>query len=306
MPKTDVDAILLIGFGGPESPEQIRPFLDRVLKGRPVAAARYEEVVRHYEALGGRSPYNDLTKRQAEALRILLLERGFSLPVIVGLRNMPPFINEALNVLIDCGAKHVFGFILSAFRCEASWERYQREVTAAYNSIRGAVPAIVYPAPWHRQTKFIEAQTALVQEALARFDQNERAVVELIFTAHSIPVSMASSSPYVEQLHETAARVAQVAGIARWSIAYQSRSPQEPWLEPDICSALAVNSQPKLVVPLGFICDHVEVLYDLDVEAAAMARAAGIRMERASTVGDHPRFIELIAELAMTHDSIPS
>lgn len=293
------DAVLLIGFGGPESAEQIRPFLDRVLKGRPVPRARYEEVVHHYEALGGRSPYNELTGRQAEALRKAIRNRGRDVPVAVGLRNAPPFIADAVNVLATEGARRVFGFILSAFRCNASWGRYQEEV-AACESLGGAAPEIVYPAPWHTHPMFIEAEVERVQEALERIGHDDRRAVELIFTAHSIPLAMAAGAPYIAQLNESAALVADAAGIDRWRIGYQSRSgnPREPWLEPDVRDALTANSKPKVVVPIGFLCDHVEVLYDLDVEAARTAREAGISMERAATVGDHPRFIEMIAELA--------
>jgi ferrochelatase len=295
------DAILLIGFGGPEAPGQIRPFLDRVLKGRPVPPARYEEVVRHYEALGGCSPYNDLTRRQAAGLRKALERRGVDVPVVIGFRNTAPYIEDAIRELSEAGRDRVIGFILSAFRCEASWERYQNRVASAREAIGRNAPAVAYPEPWHTRPGFIEAVTDCVRRALGRIDEPDRSRAELIFTAHSIPIAMAAESPYVAQLQEASSLVARELGRERWSVAFQSRSgsPRDPWLEPDVRTALVANSQPKIVMPIGFLCDHVEVLYDLDVDAAETARAAGIRMERASALNDHPGFIDLMARIAL-------
>jgi ferrochelatase len=295
------DAILLIGFGGPEAPGQIRPFLDRVLSGRPVPTARYEEVVRHYEALGGRSPYNDLTRRQAAGLRAALNRRGVDLPVVIGFRNTAPYIEDTIRELAEAGHRNVLGFILSAFRCEASWERYQNGVAAAREAIGAKAPAVVYPEPWHTRPWFIEAVADCVRRALARLDESDRSRAELIFTAHSIPLAMAAESPYVAQLRESSALVAQALGHERWGLAFQSRSgsPRDPWLEPDVRAALVANREPKVVMPIGFLCDHVEVLYDLDVDAAETAHAAGIHMERAAALNDHPAFIDLMAEIAL-------
>ena len=294
------DAILLIGFGGPEAPDEIRPFLDRVLKGRPVSRDRYEEVVNHYEALGGRSPYNDLTRQLAEGLRRELHRRGSALPVAIGLRNSAPGIDEAIATLARDRSRRVLGFILSAFRCEASWDRYQSEVAQACATLGSAAPTIIYPRPWHHDSRFITAVGDRVRDAIAAMDASARAAAELIFTAHSIPLAMDGRETYVAQLRESAALVAQSVDRANWTLAFQSRSgsPRDPWLEPDIRGSLVINPQPKIVIPIGFLCDHVEVLYDLDIEAAAVARAAGIVMTRAETVGDHPQFIEMIAELA--------
>lgn len=301
--QSPCDAVMLIGFGGPESSDEIRPFLDRVLKGRPVPRERYEEVVHHYEALGGRSPYNDLTHRQADALCAALRRRGVVIPVVVGFRNAGPFFVDGLGTLATNGSRRALGFILSSLQCDASWERYQREVTEAAVSIGDAVPAIVYAAQWHLHPQFIDAAGDRVRQAIAQLDERERDDVELIFTAHSIPVAMAEQAPYVKQLQESASVVAAAAGCPHWSIAYQSRSgsPREQWLEPDMRDAIVANSAPKVVAPIGFLIDHVEVLYDLDIEAAQVARAAGITMVRAGTVGDHPAFIELMADIVQEH-----
>jgi len=300
-PSGSCDGVLIIGFGGPTSSTEIGPFLDRVLKGRPVPPERYEEVVWHYERLGGRSPYNEITMRQAGALRDLLLRQGVAMPVAVGFRNSPPYLDEALAELMRRGVQRALGFILAAYRCEASWERYQADVEEARAQIGADAPAVEYPAPWHDDPLFVEAVADRVRVAMARLDPDERKHAELVFTAHSIPAAMAEHAPYVPQLRESAAKIADAIAHQRWQLAFQSRSgsPRERWLEPDIGDALrALSGRAAVVMPLGFLCDHVEVLYDLDVEAARIAREAGLRMERAATVGDHPRFIEMMASIA--------
>jgi protoporphyrin/coproporphyrin ferrochelatase len=300
----DCDAVIIVGFGGPTAPGEIRPFLDRVLQGRPVPRERYEAVVHHYELLGGRSPYNDLTMRQAAALRERMRGDGIEAPVAVAMRNTAPFMDDALRELASRQVRRAFGFILAAHRCEASWERYQSELEAAQKRVGPAAPAIDYPAPWHDHPLFIEAAAARVREALARLAVADRERAELIFTAHSIPLTMAARSPYVEQLQESAALTAAAVGKSNWRIAYQSRtgSPREPWLEPDINDVVrGLGGRAVVVAPIGFLCDHVEVLYDLDIEAAQIAQAAGVTLVRAATVSDHPGFIELMATLARAH-----
>jgi ferrochelatase len=297
---TKCDGVLMIGFGGPTRAGELRPFLDKVLRGRPIPRERYEEVVHHYELLGGRSPYNDLTMRQAAALREQLAKKGASVPVAVGMANWEPYVADSLRALADGGARRVLGFIMAAHRSEASFERYQAAVNEARAAIGDAAPEVVYPEPWHAHPLFIAALVARTREAYARLDEQQRSHARLIFTAHSIPLAMAQAGPYVKQLAQSAWMVAAELGIGGWKLAYQSRSggPNQPWLEPDIKDTLAnLDAKAAVVVPIGFLCDHVEVLYDLDIEAAQVARAAGIRMERAATVGDHPLFIEMMASI---------
>ena len=292
------DAVMLIGFGGPNNPAEIRPFLDRVLQGRPVPRERYENVVRHYEVIGGRSPYNELTMRQAAALGEQLRQSGHDLPVAVGMRNAAPFFSDALTDLSRTGVRRIAGFVLSAFRCEASWERYLAEVEAARLQLGTDAPEVIYAASWHDDSRFIAAVVRRIREALNRLPAADRPRVQLIFTAHSIPLTMAADAPYVAQI-ETAARLAaDAAGVFRWRVAWQSRSgsPRDRWLEPSINEVLAALAGPVIVVPIGFLSDHVEVLYDLDIEARAIANKAGVQMERAGTVGDASEFIALIAE----------
>jgi protoporphyrin/coproporphyrin ferrochelatase len=310
---------MLIGFGGPTSEAEVRPFLDRVLAGRPVPRERYEEVVRHYEAFGGRSPYNEMTMRQAAALQDELRRMGICAPVVVGFHNTPPFFDDALRDLKQRGIRRALGFVLAAHRSEASWDRYldeirlMRERLAAQPFLPVAdarapslappsdAPEIDYPPPWHTRPEFIEAVSDRARAALERLDPRVRERAELIFTAHSIPLSMGGRAGYVEQLHESARLIAQQLGYTSWTLAFQSRSgsPRDPWLEPDICDVLRrLAGAYAVVVPVGFLCDHIEVLYDLDIEAAKVAREAGVTMVRAATVGEHPKFIEMIAKIA--------
>jgi protoporphyrin/coproporphyrin ferrochelatase len=289
--------VLLIGFGGPSSSNEIRPFLDRVTAGRSIPRDRYEAVVRHYEAIGGRSPFNDIATRQAAALRARL--DSTQIPVALGLRNSVPFIEDAIRELTASGARRLLGFVLSAFRCEASWDRYLKNVEDARGRIGASAPHVDYIGEWYTHPLFVEANADRISEALACLGPTATGA-QLVFTAHSIPVAMAATSRYVEQFTDCARLVAQRLGRRDWTLAFQSRSgdPREPWLEPDVCRVLCgLEGRTAVVAPIGFLCDHVELLYDLDVEAASVAREARVRMVRAATVGDHPRFVEMIAAL---------
>lgn len=296
------DAVLLIAFGGPTSAEDIRPFLGRVLRGHPVPAQRIEEVVSHYEAVGGQSPLNEITFRQARALEKLLKQRGLSLPVYGGMRHSSPFLRETLDRMTADGVKRALGFILSPHQTEASWERYQREVAEAGSEL-GCAPDVDYCPGWHAHPLFIQAIAEQVQSALERVEAEKPQTTPLIFTAHSVPKAMAERSPYVDQIQETCHLVARRLGHQRWSIAYQSRSgnPSEPWLEPDIgevLRGLAVKGVVEVVVaPIGFVSDHVEVLYDLDIQARRIAEGLGMRFLRAGSLNDHPTFIRMMAEV---------
>jgi ferrochelatase len=239
--------------------------------------------------------------RQAAALRERLRNDGIEVPVVVAMRNTAPFMDDALRELSALGVRRAFGFILAAHRCEASWERYQSDLDVARERVGDAAPEIDYPASWHSHPLFIAAAADRVRAAIALLPEPDREDAELIFTAHSIPLAMAARAPYVDQLKESAARVAAAVGKSNWQIAYQSRSgsPRDPWLEPDVNEVLrGLGGHVVVIVPIGFLCDHVEVLYDLDIEAAQIASAAGVKMERAATVSDHPSFIELMATLA--------
>lgn len=300
------DAVLLIAFGGPTAPDEIRPFLQNVTRGRPIPPARLEEVAHHYEKMGGKSPLNELTLRQAEALRARLASDGLPLPVHVGMRNWHPYLADTLREMRDAGVARAFGIILSAHDSEAGWQRYLQDVLAAQAAIRDAgeaCPEVVFAPNWHDADGYVTASAARITAAFEPIPPAERAATPLVFTAHSIPSEMASTSRYVEQFTRSARLIADRLGHARWQLAYQSRSgrPQDPWLEPDVnlvVEQLAAAGERRVVVaPIGFVCDHVEVLYDLDDEAQATAARCGITMTRAGTVCDHHDFIAMLAKL---------
>ena len=300
------DAVLLIAFGGPEKREDVRPFLANVLKGRPVPPQRLEEVMHHYELFGGRSPLNDITFRQARALHALLAREELRLPVYVGMRNWYPYLPDTLTHMVDDGIRHAVGFILSAQQSEAGWERYQENVATAREHVGARAPTIAYTPGWHNHPLFIEAVANLTQQAFAALPHERRTAVPLVFTAHSVPVAMPETPRYVQQIAEGARLVAEKLGHSGWSVAYQSRSgdPRTPWLEPDIATVLpqlaAAGAHDVVVVPIGFVCDHIEVLYDLDTEARQIATAHGLNMIRAGTVNDHPVFIRMMADVVRT------
>ena len=308
-----MDAVLLIAFGGPTRPEEIRPFLANVLRGREhrIPAERIEEVVRHYETIGGRSPLNEITLRQAARLETALGADGSPLPVFVGMRNWAPYLADTLARMAEAGTRQAIGVILAPHEVEASRTRYLETIDDARTALGARAPTIHYVAPWYAHPLFVTAVADAVVAALVTIPAARRAAAPLVFTAHSVPVAMASRAPYVEQLTASARAVAERLGHGGWQLAFQSRSgsPREPWLEPDVNDALrtlaANGAEDVVVVPVGFVCDHVEVLYDLDVEARATAQQLGLGFVRASTVNDHPVFIRMLADLVRTAAAAP-
>jgi ferrochelatase len=297
------DAVLLIAFGGPTRPEEIRPFLEIVTRGRRIPPSRLEEVAHHYERMpGGASPITALTRAQGVALEQALAQDETAMPVFVGMRNWHPFLHETLAEMRDRGHRRVLGVILSALRCEASWDRYRDDVAAARARTPEA-PDVEFSDPWFAHAGFLDAVADRARSVMTTIAPERRAWTPLVFTAHSIPVAMADDAPYVAELTAIAHAVAGRLGHRRFSIAYQSRSgaPQDRWLEPDINDVLRSlandREQHAIVVPAGFVCDHVEVLYDLDVEARATAESAGLTLHRASAVNDHPAFIAALADV---------
>jgi ferrochelatase len=293
------DAVLVIAFGGPRGPDDIRPFLANVLRGRRVAPERVEEVAHHYELFGGVSPLTALTHQQADGLRRELARRGAPLPVYVGMRNWHPYLADTLAQMARDGVRRAIGFIAAAHRSYSSCLQYKENVRDAGGSV-----AVTYAGDWHTGSGFIRANAEHIQDAFDRLPEDVRPEAELIFTAHSIPVSMAERYPYEQQLRESIGLVA--SALRRKStLVFQSRSgrPEDPWLGPDICDYLRevkARGVPGVVLsPIGFVCDHVEVLYDLDVEAAQVCREIGLPMARASAVNDHPAFIETMADAVL-------
>ncbi len=299
----EIDSILLIAFGGPEKAEDVRPFLKRVSRGRNIPPERLEGVVRHYELMGGGSPFNKLTFQQAEALRRRLKELAMDRPVYVGMRNWHPFLHETLEQMRQDGRRRALGIILSAFQTEASWDRYLSDVAQAREQTGANTPEVCFARGCSTHPLYIQGTADMVQRTLSRILPDRRATTPIVFTAHSIPTAMADASPYVAQFTDASRAVAERIGHQHWQIAYQSRSgsPDQPWLEPDICTLLPgfVNegSRDVVVVPLGFVCDHVEVLFDLDIEAHNVAVKLGLEMHRVPAANDQPYFIAMLAEL---------
>ena len=296
-------AVLLIAFGGPASPDDIRPFLARVTEGLPIPPERLEEVAHHYEAVGGKSPLNEITFGQAAALEKLLNARGKLVRVYVGLRNSPPYFVDTLKQMASGGVKQALGFILSSHRSEASWERYQKNIDTARAELGPGAPAIDYCDGWHDHPLFVQTWVELIEAAYAKIDAGRKSSAPLIFTAHSLPTAMAGRSPYVSQLNTSAHMIADKLGRRNWSLAYQSRSgkPADPWLEPDIAGAIrklaAEGCRDIVAAPIGFVCDHVEILYDLDIEVKRIADDLKVNLVRASCPNDHPTFIRMIADV---------
>ena len=295
------DAVLLIAFGGPTAPADVRPFLDNVTRGRDVTPERLELVVKQYERIGGRSPLNDLTLAQARALERALAAAGHPIRVHVGMRNWRPYLHETLAALAADGVRRVRGIILSPLRSEASWDRYVGDVREARARVPDAPEVEIAPA-WSAHPRYLDAVADRAAAALAEIAEPERTRTPLVFTAHSIPVAMADASPYLSDLSDAARAVTERLGHPGFSVAYQSRSgsPRDPWLEPDINAVVRrlaeTGDKRAVVVPLGFVVDHVEVLYDLDVQARETAVAVGVELHRAATVNDHPGFIAALAD----------
>jgi ferrochelatase len=297
------DAVLLLAFGGPTRPEEIRPFLDNVLRGRPAQQERYEAVVQHYIEVGGSSPLGRLTEAQAEGLRGILRREGPELPVFVGMRHWHPYINDTLGAMAGRGLRRAIGIVLAAHPSQASREAYFRAVAEAQRRVGPNAPSVEFVEPWYEHPLFIEALAARLRAAREQMPKDRRDRAALLFTAHSIPVAMSDEAGYERALRSTADLVAEAAGAGDWKLVYQSRSgsSQERWLEPDVCEAIAEEARrgasDVVVAPIGFVSDHVEVLYDLDIEAKAAALDHGLGFHRAGTAGDHPSFPRLLATL---------
>ncbi len=297
------DAVLLIAFGGPTTPKEVRPFLESVARGRNIPPERLAQVEQNYAQIGGRSPLLELTQKQAHRLRWELASRDLPLPVYIGMRNWFPWISDTLRQMWQDGVRRAVGVILSPLRSTASWDRYMADVQAAGQQLEGSCPEVEYVPPWSTQPGFTDAVACRVAQALLTIAHERWERTELVFTAHSLPLEMAADAPYERELLDVARTVATRLGHARFHLAYQSRSgnPQEPWLEPDINALLPALAQQGstdvVVAPVGFVCDNVEVLYDLDIVARRTAAEVGVNFVRAQTVNDHPAFIGMLADL---------
>lgn len=292
------DAFLLVSFGGPEKPEDVMPFLENVVRGKNVPRERLEEVAHHYDMFGGKSPINDQCRKLIEALRAELDTRGPRLPIYWGNRNWHPFLADTLRQMEKAGVRRALAFATSAYGSYSGCRQYLEDIERARADVGSSI-VIDKIRAFHDHPGFIEPMAERVADARGLAGEGAR----VVYTAHSVPTAMAETGPYVEQLEETCRLVSERAGVGDHDLVWQSRSgpPQVPWLEPDILDHLRAlreaGTEEVVVVPIGFISDHMEVLYDLDVEAKQLCDEIGLRLHRAATVGAHPRFVSMIREL---------
>jgi ferrochelatase len=297
------DAVLLVSFGGPEGPDDVLPFLENVLRGRNAPRERMLEVAHHYDLFGGVSPINRQNRALIAALLVEFQERGLDLPIYWGNRNWHPFLADALRQLRADGRKHALALITSAYSSYSSCRQYLDDIERARVEVGPGAPRVSPVRKFFDHPGFIAANTDHLREALAALPPASQRRERVIFTAHSIPESMARVSAYESQLRTACRLVAEASDVSVWELAYQSRSgsPAQPWLEPDIeerLEALHVDGVEAVVVaPIGFLSDHIEVLYDLDIAAQRRAKRLGITMVRAATVGTHPAFVRMLGEL---------
>lgn len=302
--KASYDAILVLSFGGPEKPEDVMPFLENVTRGRNVPRERLEEVAGSYMLFGGRSPINDQCRALIAALKPELAAHGIGLPVYWGNRNWHPFIEDTMRQMAQDGVKRAIVLVTSAYSSYSACRQYLEDIERARAAVGEGAPACDKLRHFYNRPGFLDAMADRLYEAFAKIEPERQAGAHLVFTAHSVPVAMAKTSKYVEQLEEVAAHLAGRMGRTEYRLVWQSRSgpPSQPWLEPDIKDALTTiaedgGSRDVVVQPIGFISDHMEVIVDLDTQAMEHARGLGLRMLRAGTAGTHPRFIEAIREL---------
>ncbi len=295
-------AVLLIGFGGPSRPEEVRPFLESVLKGVRIPQERFDEVLRHYEAIGGVSLYNVSTQWQKDALQKWFEKKQVPLSVGVGFRHSFPSFKDSFEILKKYGVEKVIGFVLSPLRCYSSFEKYMDRVEEGRKEATAQNIEITCTGSFYDHPLFIEAQTKKLEAVLSDLSSGGRKETFVLFSAHSIPVEMSDKSGYASQFRTASALVAGCLGLKTWECAYQSRSgdPSQPWLSPDVKENLASikknGFRNVVLVPIGFLCDNVEVKYDLDVEVKNVCEEIGLRYLRAATVADDPLFIEMMGQ----------
>jgi ferrochelatase len=298
-----IDAFLLVSFGGPEAPEDVLPFLENVTRGKNTPHERLLEVAEHYHHFGGVSPINAENRALLTALVAELNAHGPHLPVYWGNRNWHPLLADTLQQMADDGVHHALALVTSAFGSYSGCRQYLDDLEKARQAVGPEAPQVSKLRLFYNHPGFIEPMAQRVAAALQEVPEETRDEARLIFTAHSVPLAMAQTSPYEAQIREACRLVIEQVGGRPWQLAFQSRSgpPGQPWLEPDVCTLLADLARDGVrdvvLVPIGFLCEHMEVIYDLDVEAAALCEELGIRLVRSGVVGTHPRFVTMIREL---------
>ncbi len=301
--KTDFDALLVVSFGGPEGMDDVMPFLENVLRGRNVPRERMVQVAHHYEMFGGVSPINQQNRNLIAALQKELDQNGPHLPIYWGNRNWHPLLPDTLARMAQDGIQNALAFVTSAYSSYSSCRQYLQNISDAQSAVGAGAPRVEKLRVFYNHPLFLQANVDHIREALSQFD--DPASVNLAFTAHSIPESMAVNCDYASQLANTGALIARTVEIKNWQLVYQSRSgsPAQPWLGPDVSDHLRTlrdeGVSNVVVAPIGFVSDHMEVIYDLDVQAQQVANELGMKMVRAATAGTHPAFVKMIRELML-------
>lgn len=305
MTSVPYDALLIVSFGGPERREDVLPFLENVLRGKNVPRERLLEVAGHYEHFNGVSPINAQVRSLMTALQAELAAHQIPLPLYWGNRNWDPFLPATLREMQQAGVRRALAYFTSAYSSYSGCRQYRENLQAAQEQVGPNAPQVEKLRAFFNHPLFIAASGARIRDTLRDLTPTEWSETRFVFTAHSIPLSMARTCQYAAQLQETARLVAAELELpsSRWDLVYQSRSgrPEDPWLAPDILDHLrtvaAAGVRRVVVCPIGFLSDHMEVLYDLDYEARQLADQLGLHMLRAGTVGDHPLFVRMIREL---------
>jgi len=300
------DAVLLVSFGGPERLQDVVPFLENVVRGKQVPGDRLAEIAEHYKLFDGVSPINAQNRALLAALLNELAAHGPALPVYWGNLNWHPMLVDTLRQMADDGLRRALAFVTSAFSSYPGCRQYLEAIEHARRAIGSEAPQVDKIRVFYNHPGFIEPMAERVDAALAEVPGSRRSAARIIYTAHSIPVAMAKKSPYEEQLREACRLVSERLGRADWELAYQSRSgpADQPWLEPDVGDYLRNMKQKHrqelcdvVLVPIGFVCEHMEIVYDLDVVLAELCAELEINLVRCATVGCHPRFVQMIRQL---------
>ncbi len=297
------DAILIVSFGGPEGPADVMPFLRNVVRGKNIPDQRLVAVAHHYDLFGGISPINGQNRRLISALEAELASQKIKLPVYWGNRNWHPLLADTIKQMKDAGVKRAVAFVTSAYSSYSGCRQYREDIERACAEVGDGAPVVDKVRVFYDQPGFLVANEHHLRQALAALNPIDVKDVHVAFSAHSIPISMADGCRYYSQLMTVAQTLSERIAIRNWKLVFQSRSgpPSQPWLEPDIndhIRSLHESGVKNIVVaPIGFVSDHMEIVYDLDTEARQLCAELGINMVRAQTVGTHPAFITMIREL---------
>ena len=308
MPENELpfDALLVVSFGGPNGPDDVMPFLENVLRGKNVPRERMLEVSEHYQHFGGKSPINDQNLALIEAIKADLAANGINLPVYWGNRNWHPLFADTLEQMKKDGIKKSLAFFTSIFSCYSGCRQYRENIIEAQEQVGPDAPEVHKLRMAFNHPLYIGASADRVQKALDQIPESRRSAARVVFTAHSIPLSMAENCKYETQLNEASRLIMEAIGENPWDLVYQSRSgpPQQPWLDPDICDHIqalhdAGGIEDMVIMPVGFVSDHMEVMFDLDTEAMDLCKELSINMVRAGSVGVHPQFVSMVSQLIL-------